>query len=171
MHPWGGIIEGESPGTESHSADRSRRPLLDLPQLFLPKIDLSPHTLSIAELAMLAFSPGTCRVTAPSDDGPGTRPARTPRAIAARERSRRGRREGSRARALRAARPRELSAHATGILAAPLWWEGVLDGTAEADSQGSGSPAEAQVAAWQLAEHCIGTHVRGWAARVQSRTY
>ena len=52
----GGIIEGESPGTGFPSGNRSRRPLLDLPQLFLPKIDLSPHTLSIAELAMLAFS-------------------------------------------------------------------------------------------------------------------
>eukprot|EP01046_Picozoa_sp_COSAG06_P010479 COSAG06_NODE_573_length_14086_cov_30.835633_6_plen_190_part_00 len=35
------------------------RPLLDLPQLFLPKINLSPRAMLIAQLTMLAFPRGT----------------------------------------------------------------------------------------------------------------
>ena len=54
----GGGLLLDLPGLH-HSSARARLPVLvDLPQLFLPEIDLSPHTLSIAELAMLAFSPG-----------------------------------------------------------------------------------------------------------------
>ena len=40
----GGIIEGECSGTEFPFADRSCRPLPDLPQLFLPSISISTLT-------------------------------------------------------------------------------------------------------------------------------